>query len=74
MSETLYSVYSRFAGKGAGREVVEPFSHPRHLHSCPCHEREDVAGVPEMIDCIEVSLFMYLLLLSSCIKYAINLH
>ena len=55
-------------GKARGR-------HPCHLHSCPRHEREDVAAVAEMINCFEASLFMYLLLLLlSCIKYAINWH
>ena len=64
-----------FCGEGgAGREVVNPVNHPRHMHSCPCHEREDVAAVPVMINCFEMSLFMYLLLLLSCIKYAINWH
>ena len=62
-------------GRGAGHEVVKPVSHPRHLHSCSRHEREDMAAVREMINCFEVSLFMYvLLLLLSCIKYAINWH
>ena len=48
----------RFVGKGAGREVVEPISYPRHLHSCRRHEREDVAAVQEMINCFDVSMFM----------------
>ena len=65
-------------GRGAEREVIESISHPHHLHSCPCHEREAMVAVPEMINCVDVSLFMYLLLLLllllllSCIKYAIN--
>ena len=41
-------------GRGAGREVIEPVSHPRHLHSCRRHERQDMAAVPEMINCFEV--------------------
>ena len=59
-------------GMGAGREVIEPVSHPCHLQSCRRHEREDMAAVPEMINYFEVSLFIYLLLLLSCTKYAIN--
>ena len=53
-SERGTSRYSCFVGKGAGRELVESVSYPRHLLSRRRHEREVGAAVPEMINCFEV--------------------
>ena len=65
-------------GRGTGREVIEPVSHSHHLHSWPHHESEEVAAVSVMINCFEVSLFMYLLLFCivllriSCVFFTIK--
>ena len=53
-SERGTSRYSRFVGKGAGRELVESVSYLRHLLSRRRHIREVGAAVPEMINCFEV--------------------
>ena len=61
-------------GRGQGASSSSSLAIPSSAY-CPCHEREDMAAIPVMVNCFEVSLFMYLLLLLlSCIKYAINWH